>query len=62
MEKDFIGIDEDILAERKRAKRREQGVALVILSPFVIIFVLFCVVPFIMGFAYSFISVLNKLE
>ena len=54
MEKYFIGNGEDIIAERKRAKRREQGFALAMLSPFVIIFVLFSVIPFIMGFAYSF--------
>lgn len=54
MEKILSEIDEEILVERKRAKRREQGFAIAIISPFVIIFVLFCVVPFIMGFAYSF--------
>lgn len=54
MKKNLIGIDEDTVAERKRANRREQGLSMAILSPFVIIFVLFSVVPFIMGFAYSF--------
>ena len=54
MEKYFIGNGDDIIAERKRAKRREQGFALAMLSPFVIILVLFSVIPFIMGFAYSF--------
>lgn len=54
MAKNFVGCEEDMIAERKRAKRREQGVAVAILSPFVIIFVLFSVIPFIMGFAYSF--------
>lgn len=53
MTKNFLGTDDDAVAEQKRAKRREQGFALGILSPFVIIFVLFSVVPFIMGFAYS---------
>ena len=54
MGKNFIEDDGDKIAERKRAKRREQWFALVLLSPFIIVFVLFCVVPFIMGFAYSF--------
>jgi len=54
MGKNFIEADGDKIAERKRAKRREQWFALVLLSPFIIVFVLFCVVPFIMGFAYSF--------
>ena len=54
MDKNFAEADEAVIAERKRAKRREQGFALALISPFVIIFVLFCVVPFVMGFAYSF--------
>lgn len=54
MGKNISGIDEEILAEQKRSKRREQGFALAIISPFVVIFALFCIVPFIMGFAYSF--------
>ncbi len=54
MGKNQIEIDEDISVEQKRAKRHEQIVALAVLCPFVIIFVLFCLVPFIMGFAYSF--------
>ena len=52
MGKNFIEADGDKIAERKRAKRREQWFALVLLSPFIIVFVLFCVVPLIMGFAY----------
>lgn len=54
MGKNFFDGDDNFLATEKRAKRREQGFALAMLSPFVIIFVLFTVIPFIMGFAYSF--------
>lgn len=41
-------------AERKRSKRREQLLAIALLSPYIIIFIIFTLIPFLMGFAYSF--------
>ncbi len=55
MEKDFIGVSErDKAAGMKKSRRREQLLALALLSPYLIIFILFTLVPFIMGFGYSF--------
>lgn len=41
-------------AERRRAKRRETCLALALVSPYLIVFLLFSVVPFVMGFVFSF--------
>ena len=48
---DFI---EKKKAERRRSKRRETCLAFALISPYLIIFILFSVVPFLMGFVFSF--------
>ena len=42
------------IAEQKRRKRQEAALALALVSPFLIVFVLFTLIPFIMGFVFSF--------
>lgn len=42
--------------QRKAAKRREHFLALVLISPYFIVFLLFTVIPFIMGFVFSFMQ------
>ncbi len=46
--------DENLIA-RKRQRAKEQVSAYALLTPFIIIFVLFSLVPFIMGFVYVFL-------
>lgn len=46
----------DKKAQQKRAKRKEQLLAFVLISPYFIIFVLFTVIPFVMGFVFSFMQ------
>lgn len=41
-------------SELKKSKRREQFLALALISPYIVIFLLFTVVPVVMGFAFSF--------
>ncbi len=43
-------------AQQKRAKRKEHLLALILISPYFIIFILFTVIPFIMGFVFSFMQ------
>jgi len=43
-------------AEQKKSKRREQFMAFALLSPYLIIFLLFTLIPFIMGFVFSFMK------
>lgn len=42
------------IAEQKKRKRQEALLALALISPFLIVFVLFTLIPFIMGFVFSF--------
>lgn len=42
------------IVEQKKRKRQEALLALALISPFLIVFVLFTLIPFIMGFAFSF--------
>ena len=46
----------DKKAQQKRAKRKEHLLALILISPYFIIFILFTVIPFIMGFVFSFMQ------
>ena len=41
-------------AEMRKSKRRENMVALALISPYMIIFLLFTVIPFLLGFVFSF--------
>ena len=41
-------------AEMRRSKRRENMIAFAMISPYCIIFVLFTLVPFLLGFIFSF--------
>ncbi len=41
-------------AEQKRARRKESGFALLLMSPYIIIFILFALIPVVLGFAFSF--------
>lgn len=43
-------------AQQKRAKRREAGLALAMIAPFLLIFIFFTFIPFIMGFVFSFMK------
>lgn len=51
MERDLI---EEKRAAQRRAKRKETLLALALISPYLIVFVLFTLVPFVMGFVFSF--------
>ena len=42
------------IAEQKKRKRQEALLAFALISPFLIVFVLFTLIPFIMGFVFSF--------
>lgn len=42
--------------QQKARKRREALLALLLMSPFLIVFILFTLIPFIMGFAFSFMK------
>lgn len=47
--------DENFIA-RRRQRTKEQATAYALLSPFIIVFVLFSLVPFLMGFVYVFMD------
>lgn len=40
--------------ERRRSKRREAALAWLLCSPYLIVFLLFTLIPFAMGFVFSF--------
>lgn len=43
-------------AQRSKAKRKEVGLAILMIAPFLLIFICFSVIPFIMGFSFSFMK------
>ena len=44
----------ELKAQMKKSKRRQAVSALLLISPYVIIFVIFTLIPFVMGFIFSF--------
>ena len=40
--------------EMKRSKRREGFLALALISPYLVVFLLFTLIPFLLGFVFSF--------
>lgn len=44
----------ELKAQMKKSKRRQAASALLLISPYVIIFVIFTLIPFVMGFIFSF--------
>ncbi|MDE7454371.1 MAG: sugar ABC transporter permease [Clostridia bacterium] len=47
---------EQLQKEMRKSKRRQNGVAIALLAPYVLIFLFFSVIPFIMGFVFSFMQ------
>ena len=44
------------IKQQKARKRKEALLALLLMSPFLVVFLVFTVIPFIMGFVFSFMS------